>query len=73
VLCKVQEAFHAVMQDELNQLLGQSLSTEDDEAVAAEMSALEEEELQQQLNKFPKVPETQPAIAQKVTLTMSVW
>ncbi|GAX73865.1 hypothetical protein CEUSTIGMA_g1315.t1 [Chlamydomonas eustigma] len=53
-------------QDELKQLLGQSLSTEDDEAVAAEMSALEEEELQLQLAEFPKVPETQPTIVHKV-------
>ena len=47
-------------QDELNQLLGQSLSPEDDVAVALEMEALEEEALLDEKTALPQVPKTRP-------------
>ena len=46
------------LQDELNQMLGQSLSDADDEAVAAEMAALEDEGMLAEKAALPKVPTT---------------
>jgi hypothetical protein len=48
------------LQDELNAILSQSLSEVDDEAVMAEMAALEDSELQQEMAALPTVPTKLP-------------
>jgi hypothetical protein len=48
-------------QDELNQILGQSLSDADNEAVAREMEALEDEALREEVSSMPNAPALTPA------------
>lgn len=49
-----------LLQDELNELLGQSLSEVDNEAVMAEFEALEEEALRQEVEGMPNAPTPTP-------------
>jgi len=51
-----------IFQDEINQLLSQSLNESDDADVKAEMEALEEQELRSEIEAMPKVPQTRPII-----------
>ena len=57
------------IQDELNQVLGQSLTSVDDQAVAAEMEALEAEQLKAEVASMPVAPGPTPAEA----AALKVW
>ena len=52
-----------MLQDQMNETLSQSLSPEEDEAVHAELDALEAASLEEQMQELPEVPKVRSSFS----------